>query len=210
MAMVKYVLNKSPKVPRLNLPKTVGILGGSFDPPHQGHLQISHHLKTRLQLDEIWWFITSQNPLKAHKPQDNVKRIQACKTLISENGGKNTAICIYDETKMLGTYYTIDTVTKLQKIYPHTKFIWLMGADNFIHFHKWREWKKLMTLIPLAIYPRKGSNIRAGLSLTAKSFSTSRCDSNQPYLLKTQSAPSWCMFHSPLLPYASRELRAKY
>lgn len=125
----------------------IGILGGSFDPPHQGHVNISKAALTKMKLNEIWWVVTSSNPFKL-KSSLFSKRYKEAKDCVS---GKNIKIMKLDEKK---SAFTIDTVLYLKKKYPNYNFIWLMGSDNLIELHKWKSWKEIFYNIPIAILDR--------------------------------------------------------
>ena len=144
---------------------TVGLFGGSFDPPHKGHSLVSAKLQAALGLDVVWWLVAPQNPLKTRSPDSMENRLNACRELV---GSFNNRVYISDEETRLGTRNTVDTVRKLKQIYPQVKFIWLMGADNMASLHHWKDWQVLMHDIPMAIYPRPGYVVKAGLSPAAQ------------------------------------------
>ena len=124
----------------------VGILGGTFNPPHKGHLFVSNYALQRLNLGEIWWVVTQKNPLK--KTHENFqKRLEYVKAFIRNRNIK--IMEIYDPKKNI---YTIDVLEYLYKNHPNKKFIWLMGVDNLKNFHLWKDWKKIFYNIPIAIF----------------------------------------------------------
>ena len=125
----------------------IGILGGSFDPPHEGHVNISKAALTKMKLNEIWWIVTSRNPFKL-KSSLFSKRYKETRDYVSD---KNIKIIKLDEKK---SAFTIDTVLYLKKKYPNYNFIWLMGSDNLIELHKWKSWKQIFYNIPIAIFDR--------------------------------------------------------
>ncbi len=126
----------------------VGILGGSFNPPHKGHIHISDLAIKNLQLDKVWWIPTQQNPFKeANIYEDYVSRVKKCEKLLKSH--PKIEIKEFDEI------YTEQLVKKLKSKYKTTDFIWLMGADNLENFHKWRNYKKLIDEIPFAIFSRE-------------------------------------------------------
>ena len=133
---------------------SVGLFGGSFDPPHTGHRLVSLTALKALQLDRIWWLVSPQNPLKQHAPKDTAARVAACRAL-----ARHPKIFVSDEETRLGTQYAIDTVRRLKAANPGVRFIWLMGADNLAGLHKWKFWDELMREIPVAIYPRPGQHL---------------------------------------------------
>jgi nicotinate-nucleotide adenylyltransferase len=121
----------------------IGLLGGSFNPPHQGHVHISLAALKGLQLDALWWLVTPQNPLKTDKPADMDSRIAACRKIAD-----HPQIIISDIERELGTNLTYFTVKKLKTCHPKTSFIWVSGMDTALGFHKWNYWKSLLEEIP--------------------------------------------------------------
>lgn len=130
--------------------KHIGILGGTFNPPHKGHILISEQALADFKLDEVWWHITLQNPLKS---QDESKSYQIRKAL-AERIIENEKILISGFEKNHEFIYTIDTVRALKKEFPNEKFILLMGADCFVELPKWKEWQSIMESIPIVVFPR--------------------------------------------------------
>lgn len=128
----------------------IGLLGGSFNPAHRGHRAISLQALRRLDLDEIWWLVSPQNPLKS--PEDMAPldvRLASARVAARHPRIRPTAI----ESK-LGTRYAVDTVFRLQQHFPHVRFIWVMGADNLVQFHRWRAWRRLARRVPIAVLAR--------------------------------------------------------
>jgi len=128
----------------------IGLLGGSFNPPHQGHLHISLEAKKRLNLDQVWWLPTKQNPLKKEKNCAFDERVKLCDKLID----KTPKILVKSYEKKLNTVYTIDLLKRIIKKYPSHKFFLIMGADSIINFHLWKNWKEIIQLMPLLIFDR--------------------------------------------------------
>lgn len=130
----------------------VGILGGSFNPPHEGHIHISQAVLKSLHLDAIWWLVTPQNPLKSAKdllPLD--KRVALCRAMI-----KHPKILVTDLERDLGTSYTYDSIKQIKKAFPHTQFAWITGMDNALNLHKWDRWKDLLdeiTMVHITRFP---------------------------------------------------------
>ncbi len=127
----------------------VGILGGSFNPPHQGHIHISELALKKLQLAQIWWIPTPQNPLKKSHTENYENRLQSCQKIL----GKNFKI------RLLATkeIYTFRLLQNLRKKYPSIEFFWIMGADNLENFHRWGNFKKIPQLAQLAVFSREDS-----------------------------------------------------
>ena len=118
----------------------VGILGGSFNPPHDGHMHISLAALKGLELDCIWWLVTPQNPIKAVKAPSQSSRVELCRELVD---GHPKILVSNIETEMQTniTYYTIK---KMRDSFPHTDFVWISGMDNALTLHKWNHWKDLL------------------------------------------------------------------
>lgn len=123
----------------------VGLLGGSFNPPHEGHLHISKTAMQMLGLDCIWWLVTPQNPLKTQKPLSLRDRESLCNQLVDDP--KILVSTIEDD---LGTNITYQTIKKLKRYYLHTDFVWITGMDNALNLHTWNNWTELLELLPMA------------------------------------------------------------
>lgn len=181
---------------------SVGLFGGSFDPPHTGHRLVSLTALKALQLDRIWWLVSPQNPLKQHAPKDAAARVAACRAL-----ARHPKIFVSDEETRLGTQYAIDTVRRLKAANPGVRFIWLMGADNLAGLHKWKFWDELMREIPVAIYPRPGSTLQAGISPAAMRFAPWRKPASAAASFRFAQAPAWIMLDGVLSGLSSSALR---
>jgi nicotinate-nucleotide adenylyltransferase len=139
----------------------IGLLGGSFDPAHDGHLYVSQVALRQLRLDYVWWLVSPGNPLKP-QPASLAARTQRARRL-----AKDRHIIVTDVESRLGTRFTIDTVTSLQRRFPQVDFVWLMGSDNLEQFSRWRRWRDIAACIPIAVVRRPGSvlaTLRAALA----------------------------------------------
>lgn len=121
----------------------IGLLGGSFNPPHDGHVHISLAAMKALKLDVVWWLVTPQNPLKTHKPAPLQTRMEQCRKIAT-----HPKIIISDIEAELGTHITYHTVKKLKQRHPSAKFVWISGMDNALSLHRWHHWRELLRLIP--------------------------------------------------------------
>jgi nicotinate-nucleotide adenylyltransferase len=129
-----------------------GLLGGSFNPAHRGHRQISIHAAKALRLDETWWLVSPGNPLKQEKGMAPLPlRFASARKAANGLPIRVTAI-----ERDLGTRYTVDTLRALRRRFPDRQFIWIMGADNLSQFHLWRDWRKIAALVPIAVVTRPG------------------------------------------------------
>lgn len=129
----------------------IGLLGGSFNPAHEGHLYISLEALKRLKLDRIYWLVTPQNPLKPMHQKDSFKRRFDSASKIAQD----PRITVSNIECHLNTSYTVDTITRLKQLHPEADFVWLMGADNLATFHHWKNWESLARLIPIAVFDRQ-------------------------------------------------------
>lgn len=135
----------------------IAILGGSFNPPHQGHINLSLEAKRLMNFDQIWWQPTRQNPFKKIKSMDFDLKLQKCQE-ISKNYPE---IVVKNDEQDLKSNISIDLIRKLIKLYPENKFFWLMGADSVINFHLWEEWQEIIDLMSLIIGDRDGYHDQA-------------------------------------------------
>ena len=140
----------------------IGLLGGSFNPAHLGHRGISLQAARALKLDAVWWLVSPGNPLKdqARDMAPFAARLESARTVARHSPIRVTAI-----EQRLGTRYTVDTITRLTRIYPRHRFIWLMGADNLAQFHQWRGWRQIARQVPIAVVARPGYDRQARASV---------------------------------------------
>ncbi len=135
---------------------TTGLLGGSFNPAHGGHRAISLNAIEALDLDELWWLVSPGNPLKPAKGMAPLPaRLASAQRMARRSPIRVTAI-----EAELGTRYTVDTLKKLVRRYPSRRFIWIMGADNLAQLPRWRDWRGIARLMPIAVIARPGYNGR--------------------------------------------------
>ena len=131
----------------------IGLLGGSFNPPHQGHIHISLEAKKDLGLKQIWWVPAKQNPFKLALG-DNLSlenRLKNCQK-ITQN---HPQILVKNLEKNISSVYTVDLLKKITKQYPDHQFYWIIGADNILQFHLWKNWREIIKLVPLIICDRE-------------------------------------------------------
>ena len=132
--------------------KRIGLLGGSFNPAHRGHRRISLAALDALGLDEVWWLVSPANPLKA---ADGMAPFEA-RVASARDMANRAAIRVSDFERRAGTRYTVDTLSKLLGRYPQNRFIWLMGQDILPEFHRWKDWRRIAQMLPIAVIPRPG------------------------------------------------------
>lgn len=153
----------------MNLPaisnRRIGLLGGSFNPAHEGHVHISRYALDRLGLDEVWWLVSPQNPLKDPASlADYEMRLESARREAQSVRG----IRVMDIERRLRTRYTYQTVAALQERFPRVQFVWMMGADNLAQFHRWRRWRQILRMVPVAVFDRAPHSHRALRSPTAR------------------------------------------
>ena len=134
----------------------VGLLGGSFDPAHEGHVHITREALKRMGLDQVWWLVTPGNPLKARQPAPMADRMARARAVMRHPRVKITAL-----EERLGTRATADTIDRLRAIYPGVTFVWLMGADNLVQFHHWGRWRDILRSVAVGVLARPGSGVAA-------------------------------------------------
>ena len=183
--------------------KFVGILGGTFDPPHEGHLFISKFAKIKLDVGEVWWIVTKTNPLKKNKV-DYKKRLKKVKRFLM-----NHHIKVLEIQDLSKNTYTVDLLEYLFKKFPHKKFIWLMGADNLFSFHLWRDWKKIFYNIPIAIFDRPPYSLSISKAKAILYFKEDRINSKLSRNLKFMKPPKWLFLTGLTNLQSSTKIRQK-
>ena len=182
--------------------KNIGLLGGTFDPPHKGHLYISLEAKKILKLDDIWWLVTPQNPLKVNRPASYSERIKNCKLII-----KNQPIKIKEIEKKINSKFSYQTIKYLNKHYKNINFFWLMGADNLINFHKWQNADKIFSEIPIVVFRRYGYNNKALKSYTSNFYKNFRINNNNLHIKNFKELPAWTIIKNKEIRISSTEIR---
>tara|TARA_Y100000817_G_scaffold182242_1_gene142469 strand:- start:3 stop:581 length:579 start_codon:yes stop_codon:yes gene_type:complete len=167
--------------------KRIGLLGGSFDPPHYGHLKISFEAIKTLKLFEVWWVIALQNPLKEPNSSTNYNERFNNSNLFTASY-KN--IKISNIEKQYSINFSIDSITKLKNNFNNIDFIWLMGADNFAQFHNWKQWHQIMGKIPIVVFNRPGFSYKALTSKAAYYYKNYRVKAHTKPI-NTCSTPKW-------------------
>lgn len=194
-----------PRLPRHAEGMRIGLLGGSFNPPHEGHRLISQHALRRLQLDRIWWLVTPGNPLKSHAglPASNQRVLDASRV------AQDPRIDVTSFEDDIGTRFTIETLRWLKRRCPRVRFVWMMGADNLESFHHWYRWQEIARLMPMAIFDRPGATLAAANSRAALMLARARIPEARAARLADMRAPAWVFFHGKRSPLSSTILRAQ-
>jgi len=181
----------------------IGLYGGSFNPPHQGHKLVAEKALKTCQLDQIWWMVTPGNPLKSnHLLMSLEARLAASWQLV-----QNPRIRITAFELAFKTHFSVDTIAHILRQRPRVRFVWIMGADGLAHFHCWHHWRKIAAMLPLAIVDRPGSSFAALSSKAAQSLSRYRLVEAKATRLALQPAPAWCFIHGRRSSLSSTFLR---
>ncbi|MBV7396068.1 nicotinate-nucleotide adenylyltransferase [Mameliella sp. DP3N28-2] len=181
----------------------VGLLGGSFDPPHAGHLHLSREALKRFGLDRVVWLVSPGNPLKPNPPAPLAERIAAARALVDD-----PRITISDFEARSGTRYTAETLIALRQSFPNVRFTWLMGADNLAQFHRWENWQGILETVPVGVLARPGLRTAALFSPAARIYRAARIPAHASQSLGRTRAPGWCFVNIPMMNVSSSAIRA--
>jgi nicotinate-nucleotide adenylyltransferase len=184
--------------------QSVGLLGGSFDPAHEGHAHITREALKRFGLDHVWWLVSPGNPLKPRGPAALEARMARARQVMD-----HPRVQITDIEARLGTRYTAQTLGKLLPLYAGVRFVWLMGADNLAGFHRWQDWHAIIEMLPVGVLARPGDRISARRSVAAQHYDTARLPGVASQLLASRPAPCWCYINVPLSAASSSAIRAE-
>jgi len=181
----------------------IGLLGGSFNPAHEGHREISLAALSWLDLDAVWWLVSPGNPLKdAADYAPYRERLVGARTAA---GHHRIVVSNFEDRNNL--QYTIDTLEALNDRNPHTRFVWLMGADSFAGFHRWKDWRRIATLVPLAIFNRPGYEDEALANAAASALGLFRIDESAAGGLAGLEPPAWVYISQTNNAKSSTEIR---
>lgn len=182
----------------------IGLFGGTFDPPHQAHLNASLIALKRLELDRVWWLVTPGNPLKNTKGLAPLgERIAAARAL-----ARHPRIEVTGLEAVINTRYTYDTLRYLIRRCPGVRFVWIMGADNLRSFYRWQRWRDMAQLMPMAVVDRMGSSLYATGGRAAQALAKARRPERQARALPFMRPPAWVYLHGLKSPLSSTALRA--
>jgi nicotinate-nucleotide adenylyltransferase len=182
----------------------IGILGGSFDPAHQGHALITREALRHFDLDQVWWMISPGNPLKREGPAPMTQRIaQAAQVM------RDPRVVITDVEAQLGTRFTADTLARLQALYTGVHFVWLMGADNLVQFDRWDHWRDIMERVPVGVLARPGWRMRGRTARAARIYAQAELPARFSHALANAPLPAWSFVNIPMSPLSSSAIRAQ-
>jgi nicotinate-nucleotide adenylyltransferase len=191
------------RMPHVERGLVVGLFGGSFNPPHEGHALVAEIAIKRLGLDQLWWMVTPGNPLKN---RNHLAPLSERLTL-SEQIGRGPRIKVTAFEKAFGVSYTANTLARVKALNPHVHFIWIMGADSLQAFHKWQKWQEIARTFPIAVIDRPGATLSYLSSKMAKTFAFARIDEDDARVLWKKHAPAWTFIHGPRSSLSSTAIR---
>jgi len=184
--------------------QSIGLLGGSFDPAHAGHAHITREAMRRFGLDQVWWLVSPGNPLKARGPAPMAQRIAQARRVMRDPKVKVTGL-----EAELGTRYTAETLARLCALYPGVRFVWLMGADNLAQFHRWEDWRTILSLVPVGVLARPGHRMVTRQARAAQMFARARIRAEAARRLACADLPAWCFVQMPMSDLSSSSIRAQ-
>ncbi len=182
----------------------VGLLGGSFNPAHAGHLQVARLALSRLRLDQVWLLVSPGNPLKPRVGMASLADRLGSARAISDG----RRIIATDIERRLGTSYTRDTLLRLRRLFPRVRFVWLMGADGLAELTRWRRWRDIVRTVPIAVLPRPGYNHRALGGAAARRLVHARRPGDAASVLAGSTAPAWVFLPAPETAISATALRS--
>ncbi|MDP2411999.1 MAG: nicotinate-nucleotide adenylyltransferase [Pseudolabrys sp.] len=182
----------------------IGLFGGTFDPPHQAHLEATLLAMKRLQLDRVWWLVTPGNPLKNTRGLAPLaERIAAARALTDHPRIDVTGI-----EATINTRFTYDTIKWLIARCPGVNFVWVMGADNLRSFHRWQRWRGIAKSVPFVVVDRLGPSLYASASQAGQALGYARIPEHAARSLPGRRPPAWAFLHGLKSPLSSTALRA--
>ena len=184
--------------------RRIGLLGGSFNPAHEGHRHISLLALKRLGLHEVWWLVSPQNPLK---PRSGMAAFEE-RLAAAREAARDRRLRVTDIERRLGSRYSIDTVMRLRRRFPRDRMVWIVGADNLTTLADWRRWPALFAALPIAVVDRWPYSRYAVAVKPAKRFARQRLAERRAPGLALRKPPAWMLIHGPLHPASATMLRA--
>jgi nicotinate-nucleotide adenylyltransferase len=182
---------------------TIGLFGGSFNPPHDGHRLVAETALKRLGLDQLWWMVTPGNPLKSAGDLSPL----AERIALSEKMSPGPRVKVTAFEAAYKVRFSADTVTLIKAHHRGIRFIWVMGADNLKNFHHWQRWRQIADMLPIAIIDRPGSTLSYVSSKMALAYDYARVDEDDAGSLARLKAPAWTLIHGPRSTLSSSAIR---
>jgi nicotinate-nucleotide adenylyltransferase len=193
----------STRLPRWTPGQRIGLLGGTFNPPHHGHLIVSLYALRRLRLDRVWWLVTPGNPLKHNDALPSLAdRMDAARRL-----ARDPRLAVTGFEGDIGARFTADTINFLRRRAPGVRFVWIMGADNLRQFHLWRRWRAVAETVPIAVVDRPGSTLCALGSHAGGALAKFRVPERSAAGFADRRPPAFIFLHGPQSMISSSAIR---
>jgi nicotinate-nucleotide adenylyltransferase len=190
-------------MPHVEKGMAIGLFGGSFNPPHAGHVLVAEIALRRLELNQLWWIVTPGNPLKSARGLAPLaERLGLSEELTEDPRIKVTAFEAHHRVR-----FTADTLALVRERNPGVDFVWIMGADGLRDFHRWERWRKIAMTFPIAVIDRPGATLSFLSSVVAKTFDYARIDETDASLLARMRPPAWTFIHGPRSSLSSTAIR---
>ncbi len=186
--------------------RRIGLLGGSFNPAHGGHVHLSLLAFKHLDLDQVWWLVSPQNPLK---PVAGMVPFALRLEQARRVAAGHRRIAVSDFESGLRSRYTADTVVALRRRFPRLDFVWLMGGDNLVQIRRWDRWTTIFRTVPIAVFDRPSFSLQALAGLPAKRFARRRAPVSAARRLAAAEPPAWAFFHTRLDPTSATRIRSE-
>lgn len=182
----------------------IGLFGGSFNPAHDGHLAMSLYAIDRLRLDQIWWLVSPQNPLKT---RDEMQSLASRMTRAKSLAAGHEKIVVTDIETTLGTRFTIDTLRALKQKFPRANFVWLMGEDNLATIHLWKSWQDIFGEVPIAVFLRSGYSDPRVRGVAEATFAKAKMPLASAKDVVVSKPPVWVVLDNVLIPVSASQIR---
>jgi nicotinate-nucleotide adenylyltransferase len=183
----------------------IGLYGGSFDPPHAGHRHVAELALKRLQLDRVWWMVTPGNPLK----DTSALASAALRSEATRKLARHPRMVVTEFETELGSRYTLKTLRYLVRRCVGVQFVFIMGADSWAGFHRWRGWREIAQLVPIAVVDRPAWTLRATQAHGAAALARHRRAEKTAPALADAAKPAWTLLHGPRSHLSSTALRQR-
>ena len=183
--------------------RRIGVFGGSFNPVHEGHAALAREALRRLALDQVWWMVSPQNPLKDPRDTgDFTERYEAAKAI-----ARHPRMLVLDIETKLDSRTTAQTFRKLAPVFRRGRFVWIMGADSFAGLHRWNDWRVIPAMLPLAVFARPEFCQKALTSPAARVLGPYRIPESDGRRLPDLPPPAWAFLKMRLRRESSSAIR---
>lgn len=183
----------------------IGLFGGSFNPAHGGHRHVATSALNLLRLDAVVWLVSPQNPLKTSADMAEYQRRKDS----AARQADHPRMWVSDFERRIDTRYTADTLKTLRHRFPRARFVWLMGADSFLSFHRWKDWRGILQTMPVAILPRPGSSLSASKSPAGRQMARAMVSPSMARGIANAKPPAWTVLAAELDKRSSTAIRKR-